>query len=1026
MKMATAMAVACLSVGGLAIGQDAQAIVRHYDLNIPKQSLDMALRDLAQQTGLQIALFSDTIDGSAVVGPVLGTQSAEEALQRLLVPRGLSYKRVSEGTIAVLNPNDSTLPARVPSQEVRKKSFWERFRISQTTDPSRSSISPPSGSRQKLRLAQASSDQAAVPTEITEITVTGTRIDRAGYDAPTPTLRISAQDLSVGERPNVAAALNDLPQFRATQSAQTTTGNIGAGNAPVDLRGLGISRTLVLLDGRRFVGDNDLNSIPTVLIRNVDVVTGGASAAWGSGAVAGVVNITLDDSLDGIRLGASGGTSSSSDADERRFEAAFGKGFADGRGHVLLGAEYLDNDGVLPRTSRANVGRWAVVPDGAGRFVIAPDVGFSNAAYGGLILSGVLSGHRFDPDGSLHRFDAGTVRGTSSIGGEGPSNDDIQSLVTPQRRYNALARGSYQLSDQLTATAEVRHWRMYNDYIWNADHDRGSLTIRSDNAFLPDAVRSAMTAAGQTSFTFGRFNNDFSFGSIDYEREATQGILALDGTIGGQLRWSAYYSHGVLDNNIDTPRFIIRQNYANAVDSVISPTTGSPICRIALTDPTTNCVPINLFGEGAPSAAAKDYATGTPQQRSTTTLDVGGVSLRGEPVSLPAGEVSFAVGLEARREEIDQTVSALDAANAFRIFNFQPIKGSFDVKEAFGEVVVPLVHETPLLQQLELNAAVRVSDYSTTGSIWSWKVGVSNEFFTGFRGRATHSRDIRSANLTELYTQSAQGTATLIDPVTRQTVFIPSIGGGNPNLLPEVSNTFTGGLTWSPAFADGLDVSVDYYDIEIDDAIVTIGAQDLVNRCFNGNSSLCAQIDRDVNGNLIRVRPQFVNLTQYLTEGVDAEVSYVMPFSRLVSRGDGQLRFRLLGTWVNSLETDDGVSVIRYVQSQGQSTALGVPKWRVSGSIGYENSRYSADVRARYISSGEYNINQDITNGQIGSYTYVDLRFGTRIPMKSGASLELYGSVTNVFDKDPPIGSVFSAFYDVIGRYMSVGARVRM
>lgn len=858
-----------------------------------------------------------------------------------------------------------------------------------------------------------------------DIVVTGSRIDRAGYDAPTPTIRVTAAELSIGARTNVAAALNDLPQFRATTSPATTGTNTGAGTAPVDLRGLGVSRTLVLLDGRRFSSDNDLNTVPTILIKSVDVVTGGASAAWGSGAVAGVVNIGIDDRFNGLRLGAQGGISSYKDAGERRFEGAYGTDFANGRGHFLIGGEYLNNDGVIPKTSRPRIGRWATVADGNGRFVIAPDVGFSNAAYGGLITSGVLAGQAFNPDGTLRTFEGGRVSGTNSIGGEGPSNDDISPLVTPQQRYSGLARAIYEVSGDLKATLEVRHSRMYNNYTWFGDHNRGNLTIRSDNAFLPTAVRSRLAAAGQASFTFGRFNDDFAFSTIDFERKTTQGTFALDGKIGDALRWSAYYTHGETENNIDTPGFILTQNYANAVDSVISPTTGQPICRIALTNPTTNCVPINLFGRGAPSAAAASYVTGTPSSRSTQKLDVTGYSLRGEPFALPAGDVSFAVGVEARKEQIVTTVGALDLARAYTSFSFAPLAGEFTVKEAFGEVLVPLIHDTPLLRQLDLNAAARISDYSTTGSIWSYKVGATNEFFPGFRGRATYSRDIRSASLSELFTQSTTGYNTLTDPQTRQSVYVQNIGGGNINLRPEKANTLTAGFTFSPNGVPGLNVTADYYDIKIDDVITTIAPQDLVTRCFNGNADLCSKIDRDANGTLVRTRSTFVNLSKYMTNGIDAEVSYLLPVSKLGVDGDGRFKIRLLGSWIDSLSTDDGISQIEYVRSQGYAFGLGVPKWRVNGSVGYEDKVYSATVRARYISPGEYNITQDITNNHIKAYTYFDLQLATRIPVTHGPSLEVYANASNLFDKDPPVGSLYSPYYDVVGRYITVGARVR-
>lgn len=865
----------------------------------------------------------------------------------------------------------------------------------------------------------------AGPSEVEAIVVTASRLDVAGFEAPTPTVHITPQELLVGARPNVAAALNDMPQFRATTSPQTTGTNTGAGNAPLDLRGLGINRTLVLLDGRRFSSENDLNTIPTVLIGGVDVVTGGASAAWGSGAVAGVVNISIDRKLEGGKLGAQYGLSSREDAEEIRLEGAYGRSFADGRGHVVLGGEYLDNEGVIPKVSRKNVGRWSQVSNGAGAFVNVGDVGFSNAAYGGLIMSGTLAGKAFNPDGSLRDFDYGTVVGTSMIGGEGPSNDDLSPLVTPQQRYALMAGVTYELTDTVKLTADLLHSRMWNDYIWFGDHNRGNLTIRADNAFLPAEVRSAMAAAGETQFTMGRFNSDLSYGRIDFERVNTQVSLALDGSFANEAwRWSAYYSHGEFENNIDTPGFQLRQEFAWAVDSVISPTTGQPICRIALTNPQTNCVPINLFGLGAPSQEAIDYVTGTPQQRATTKLDVGGISLRGEPFALPAGDVSIAVGVEARKEQIKQTVGALDAAKAFTTFSFSPMAGEFTVKEAFGEILVPLVADVPLLRRLELNAAARISDYDTTGSIWSWKIGATNEFVDGLRGRMTLSRDIRSANLSELFTTMTTGYNNINDPVKGQTVYVLNNGGGNPELTPETADTFTIGLTWQPPQVPGLNLSIDYFDIKIDDVITTIAPQDLVTRCFNGNTALCDKVDRDADGNLVRTRSTFVNLAKYKTDGIDAELAYRTPVDALFSGGSGQLQLRLVGTWVNSLTTDDGVSVIEYVRSQGYSFGLGVPKLRVMGSVNWQGDVFGAYARARYISKGEYNKTINIVNNKIDPFTYVDVGVNARLENIAGHNVELYGAVTNLFDKDPPPGSLYSPYYDVIGRYFTLGARV--
>jgi|HigsolmetaAR202D_1030399.scaffolds.fasta_scaffold02567_6 Outer membrane receptor for ferrienterochelin and colicins len=882
--------------------------------------------------------------------------------------------------------------------------------------------SPATGSSEETQ------DDGRIAT-LGSVRVSASRIDRPDFVSPTPILPVSSEELRLETRTNIGAALNDLPQFRATSSPQTTGSNTGAGNAPVDLRGLGISRTLVLLDGRRVSSDNDLNTIPSVLVKYVDVVTGGASAAWGSGAVGGVVNISMDREFTGLKFGAQAGRSAYDDGDEKRFEAAWGTDFADGRGHLVLGGEFLDNDGIVPRSSRPRAGRWSTLNIN-GQPTLMPDVGFSDAAIGGLIIgardangqsiSGFsLAGQVFNPDGSLRPFQYGQVVGALMSGGEGPSNDDFSPLSAPQKRYSTMASVQWDLNDDVRMTADVRHSRMYNYYIWFGDHNRGNLTVSIDNAFLPQQVRDEMQTAGATTLVMGRFNNDINYPHIDFERKTTQATVAFDGYTGDDWRWSAYYSHGEAEQNFDTPGFILAQEWAQAVDSVIDPATGQPVCRVTLTNPNSGCVPINLFGEGAPSQAAIDYVTGTPSQRSKVTLDVFGASLRGEPFQMPAGAASVAFGVEARREAIDQRVGELDAAKAFRSFSFNPMKGSFTVKEMFGEVLLPIAKDRPVLNDFAINAAARVSDYSTTGSIWSWKLGATNEFFDGFRGRIARSRDIRSANLSELFTTSTTGWSYVLDPQTGQTVYALSNGGGNPDLVPETADTLTFGVTWSPRSVEGLDLSIDYFDIQIKDVITTIGLQDILSRCAAGNQAMCARVERDSAGNIVRIVSTYTNLSEYKTDGIDFEVSYRRPVTLFGLSGN--LVTRTLATWVNSLTTDDGIKKIEYVESQGYAFNLGVPKWRAISSVSFNSDVFSANVRARYLSAGMYDRNQAIVNNAIGNYIYFDIGASWRI----GANLELYGAVNNVANKESPIASTFSPYYDVMGRYYTAGVRAR-
>lgn len=871
-------------------------------------------------------------------------------------------------------------------------------------------------------------DGADTTLETLHVRASSSRIDRPGFDAPTPTTSLGVEELAIGARPNIGAVLNDLPHFRPGVTPQTSGTNNMAGSAPADLRGLGVNRTLVLLDGRRFSSTNDLNTIPTIMVKGVDVVTGGASAAWGSGAVSGVVNIAIDRDFTGTRLGSQYGISDRGDANERRFEAAFGRELFGGRGHVVLGAEFLDNDGLVPRSRRGQVSGWATLPDGQGRFVLTPDISIADAAYGGLIVSGALAGQEFNPDGSLSPFEYGRVVGTSMVGGNGPRGDDFSPLMTPQRRYSVMATSYFDLTESTRLTLDVRHSRMYNEYPWFGDHNRGGsrLTIQDDNAFLPGHVRDALAQAGETSFQMGRYNADFAYADIDFQRKTTEATLALDGYLGQNWRWSTYYTHGEYRDDVSNPGFLLRDNYARSVDSVLDPVTGQPVCRVALTDPSTDCVPINLFGNGSPSDAAVAYVTGAPSSNTLIKLDAGGISLQGEPWTLPAGDVSVAVGLEGRREWQETVVGELDEAGAFATMSYAPMFGSFSVKEAFGEVLVPLVRDVPGLNKLELNAAARLSDYDTTGSIWSWKVGATNEFMPGLRARATRSRDIRSASLTEMFTTQTTAWNGLADPVTGQNVTALIIGGGNPDLKPEEADTITFGLAWTPGFTEGLDLSIDYFNITINDVITSVQVQEVVTRCFRGNQRLCGQIVRDANNNIERIMSTPVNLAEYKTDGIDAEILYTLPADRLFPAAGGRLQWRALGTWINNLTTDDGEVKLGYVGSQGSAfVGPGVPRLRVVNNLSYQGDAFSANLRARYLSAGKYNAAVDIVNNDIGSYTYFDLGLNARLKRFASSEVEIYANINNLLDKDPPASSAYSAFYDVMGRYYSVGARIR-
>ena len=295
------------------------------------------------------------------------------------------------------------------------------------------------------------------PQNAEDVVITGSRIDRAGFDQPTPTTVIGTTELREGARPNLQQALNDLPQFRASTTPTVSIGNTSSGTAPVDLRGLGAIRTLTLLNGRRFVGDNNLNFIPLGLVRQVDVVTGGASAAYGSGAVAGVVNIILNDKLEGLSLGIQDGISSRGDGMRYGVDGTFGKSFAQGKGHLIVGAEYVNDKGIGPsgRADRPNLGAGVVRINPTSttdlRTQLVPDLNYGNTAIGGLITSGILAGQIFNSDGTLRPFRGGTQVGAAAFNGNQIGGADATSLydninvATPVERLSTYARLSYEV-----------------------------------------------------------------------------------------------------------------------------------------------------------------------------------------------------------------------------------------------------------------------------------------------------------------------------------------------------------------------------------------------------------------------------------------------------------------------------------------------------------------------------------------------------------------------------------------------------
>ncbi len=880
----------------------------------------------------------------------------------------------------------------------------------------------------------------AAAAQIDEVVVTATRVARTGFTAPTPTTQVGALELQKAAATNVADQLNKVPSFRASSTpASTSHITQNAGGNFLDLRGLGATRTLVLVDGHRFVpttasGLVDINVIPTGLIDRVDVVTGGASAAWGSDAVAGVVNLILKRNLTGLQGEASVGATERGDGQEYRLSLAGGTGFADGRGHFMAAAESANSDGVGSNRDwfhkhYANIANPAYVKgNGQPQNLILPDVGVSVATLGGLITSGPLKGLQFLPGGATSQFQYGTNVGAQYMsGGGGIYPGELISLVTPLERASLFTRATFDFDDKTQGFLEASTALSRTDFNLSASYDLGSITIQKDNAFLPASVRSSMTANNITSFKMGRINPDIAYNVVDDVNITTRLAAGLKGSI-GDWTWDTNaefgrtrYSARVFNNRINA-------NFTQAVDAVIGPN-GQAMCRSTLANPANGCVPINLFGAGSPSAAASAYVTGTQSLLSHIEEAAAAANIQGKPFSTWAGPVSIAGGIEARRESVNQIVDAGSQAGIFAIGNPKAMKGSYDVKEAYAETVVPLAAGLPFVKNLDLDLAARVTNYSTSGTVWTWKAGLSYAINDEWRVRATRSRDIRAPNLNDLYSPYTLTFATVTDPRngTQLTVQQPQLG--NPNLQPEKGDTITAGVVYEPAWLSGLHMSLDYYDIKLQGAIATLSAQNMINRCESGTTSMCQYIIRDASGMLTTVVRTNINLSELHTSGVDGEVSYATPLDRYFADAPGSVDLRVLASYVDKFITNDGTTAI----DTGGVVGTGGPHWRAMASASYTNGPLQLYAEARYIGPGLYDVNLTYNNNHVASQTLINTSVQYTLLDRDQRQLQVFGAINNLFDADPPVapynfifGSPASAsVHDVLGRRYTVGVRFK-
>lgn len=803
-------------------------------------------------------------------------------------------------------------------------------------------------------------EEQADKDKIEKISVTGSRIKRAELTAPTPVTTFTAEDIENTGKTNIEDIVSTTPALVGS-SGNTDTGGGLVGANFLNLRNLGEARTLVLINGRRHVAANELgsaavdtSSIPVDLIERVEITTGGASAVYGADGVSGVVNFILKDDFEGTNVKLQGGLSGESDAEDLYFSFLTGNNFADGDGNVTLAYEYNKRGGLRAkdRDFLSTDTQWFVnnPNGGAPARVLSGDIRDTFVAADGLIdpfnlFSGGFRGN--DPlDRGNHVGAPGAGVPSGTIGG---NSTEMWRIIrwgvfpdTDKHTFNLMS--NYDFSDDTRGFAEFKYAKVAAN-----SYSQSSYMIlnraMADNPFLPEnvAAAAAVVGAGTPSgppIMYSRFDIDTGGKYNERETDTLRLVLGLEGDLSDNLAYEVSFNHGQ-SKVTRTESLRYDDRYFAAVDVVIDPATGQATCRSNL-DPAafantpvgvvttfnpangaqsftpganSGCVPLNPFvDDGAANAAAYDWVFFRDNTKGKLTQTVLSGYLSGDTSSwdfeLQGGAISYVLGAEYRKEkaEVDFPTSR-ESGPVFRYdAGVKDQSGDFDVKEVFTEVSLPIFYDAgTMLNELTLNAALRLSDYSTIGNATTWELGLMWSPIEEVRLRTTLSQAIRAPNINELYSPLQPAAFLPVDPCSIENqqfgvnraancaaalgalgldnnltlpstaVNFPGTNGGNPDLQQEEADTFTIGAVFEPSFAEGLSFAVDYYNIEIANGIILPSAQSIVDSCYDAPSldnPFCARLGRAANGDLNSLSVSYVNVASFKTSGYDFSARY--------------------------------------------------------------------------------------------------------------------------------------------------------
>jgi iron complex outermembrane recepter protein len=898
---------------------------------------------------------------------------------------------------------------------------------------------------QQTFAAETPAANSADPSDmLEEVTVTGSRIEHSGFQAPTPVSVLDASQVEDRGATNIANVINEIPAFTGSITpASTGLNSRQNGINAVDLRGLGTNRNLVLLNGRRGTpfdefGNVDLNAVPSLAIGRVEVVTGGASAAWGSDAISGVVNLIYDETLEGFKFNAQYGQTEESDGEDTRLAGAWGTSLNGGAGHFLLAADYNKNEGVPEGRARGWQRRSPALvsnpddtgpTDGRPAFLIRDNAVLFIGSPNGVTLPGVtgtgVDNLEFFPNGTAQTRQLGEVMDNFMLGGSGSRLGDRSAIFIPTERFNVLATLQHDIGDHTEAFVEASFAQSKSEGKLVDAFSFGDVVITPDNPYLP-----ANVAALGEAFPLFRTFEEIAPITSESKNDNVRFVAGLKGDFGNSFKWNASGQYGRTKFSNVQPQNLLVGNLALAADAVRDPVSGNIVCRANLNgaNGAPGCAPINLFGNGSPSAAALGYVFGRGTSDTEIKQTVFMADVGGELVDLWAGPLLGTVGVEYRKEKLDRVVNAPNENEEFLIVNAQPLNGEYTAKEGFVEFALPLLKTDQ--QTLDFNAAARVTDYSTVGSVTTWKTGLVYSPIESLRFRGSISQDIRAPSIGETFVKTVLLFGNIANPFTGNTEFVQTPTLGNADLTEETAKTTTFGVVFSEG---GFRASVDWYHIDLTDTIGVLSAQSVVNRCFAGETLLCDLVTFNPDRSIASIAGKNLNLGTFDLKGVDGEVRYKQ------SVGNGDLSVGLIGSYLIHKEiAPSGGTVLDVAGEVGTASGFGMPDFKATLSVSYDVGDWGTFAQARFIGSGVYDATygpEDLSSADndIGSVTYVDLSAHYDLNNLGLGQVTLFAGVDNAFDKDPPAvplnfisnAATNGAIYDVLGRKYYVGARMK-